>query len=98
MLVTYTGDAQAVIDQCAAAAREDRERRDFKAHANHRLLSIPREVMYKIAIDHGIPFEDTESIWKIAMGRDYSRFRTLDKGTNYRRQSTRSGIVSLGKK
>lgn len=97
MHVVYSGDAQAVIDACAAAAREDRERRDMKSHPKHRLMSMPRELLYKIAIENGIPFNDTESIWKIAMGRDYSRLRTLDKASNYR-QSRRRPIVSLGKK
>lgn len=94
MHVVYTGDAQATIDACARAAREDRERRDFKSHPKHRLLSLPREVMYKIAIDHGIPFNDFESIWKVAMSRDYSKFRTLDKASNYK-QSRRSPIISI---
>lgn len=97
LVIQYRGDAQSLVDHCATAAREDRERRDFKSHHRRRLLSVPREVMYKVAIDHGIPFNDTQAIWKVLMSRDYSRFRTLDTGNAYKqlRPTRRSGVVSI---
>ena len=96
LVLRYQGDAQHLVDHCAEAAREDRERRDMKVHSRRRLLSLPREVIYKIALDQGQRLDniDMERVWKEAMSRDYSKFRTMDSGKPYR-QRRRSSVVAI---
>lgn len=102
LVLRYQGDATKLVDACAAAAREDRERRDGdKTHKRRRLLSIPREVLYQIALEQGISLDRLarepalmERVWTLAMGRDYSKFRTLDSSKPYR-QSRRSSVVAV---
>lgn len=98
IVMRYQGDAGKLIDSCAQAARADRERYGSKMPRKRRRLSVPREVLYKIALERGIPLsrihEHMEEIWKIAESRDYSKFRTLDSAKAYR-QSRRSSVVAI---
>lgn len=93
----YRGDAQAVVDHCADFARGMRERSTTAMPKRRKIMSVPPEVMMKVAIEHGIPFHNTSAIWEILKGRDYSKFRCVDDGLlfGHRRQTKRSGVVAI---
>lgn len=79
-ILRYRGDAQALVDACADEARGWRERGVFAPRlANRRkIMSLDPVVAMEIARAHGIPYSNLDAIFKIAHGRDYSRFRCVD--------------------
>lgn len=93
----YHGDAQTLVDHCADFARGMRERPTTRMPNRRKIMSVPPEVMMKVAIENGIDFHNTAAIWKILKGRDYSKFRCVDDGLlfGHRRQSKRSGVVAI---
>lgn len=83
----YHGDAQGLVDACAAEARGQREapRPISDARANMRkTMSLDPVVMMQIAIERGIPFDDLPAIFKVARDRDYSKFRCVDDARLFR--------------
>jgi len=81
MTLHYHGDAQALVDACAAEARGQREsaRRPSFARSNLRkTMSLHPVVMMQIAHERGIPYDDLDAIFTAARDRDYSKFRCVD--------------------
>ena len=77
-ILRYSGDAQGLVDACAARARAHREHGHFAPTRDIRkVLSLDPIVMMQIAHEHGLQYNDP-AIFEIAKGRDYSKFRCVD--------------------
>lgn len=77
-VLRYSGDAQNLVDACAARARAHREEGHFAPKADMRkVLSLDPVVMMQIAHQHGLAYNDP-AIFQIAKGRDYAKFRCVD--------------------
>lgn len=77
-ILRYSGDAQNLVDACAARARAHREHGKFAPSQDMRkVMSIDPVVMMEIARLHGLAYNDP-AIFQIAKGRDYARFRCVD--------------------
>lgn len=95
VILRYQGDAQGLVDACAAEARGQREapRRISAAHSNFRkTLSLDPVVMMQIAQERGIPFDDLDAIFAAARDRDYSKFRCVDDKTLFRGKGRIIGV------
>ncbi len=81
--LVYKGDAQSLVDACAAEARAHRERGRQVNGDMRRVMSIDQVVLMDIAKKHGLsPFDPR--VFEIAKGRDYSKFRTVDDRRYFR--------------
>lgn len=77
-VLRYSGDAQNLVDACAARGRAQREHGRFAPTRDIRkVLSLDPIVMMQIAHKHGLAYNDP-AIFEIAKGRDYSKFRCVD--------------------
>lgn len=77
-VMRYSGDAQNLVDACAARARAHREEGRFAPGRDVRkIMSLDPIVMMQIAHQHGLAYNDP-AIFQIAKGRDYAKFRCVD--------------------
>lgn len=77
-ILRYSGDAQGLVDACAARARAHREHGRFAPKGDIRkVLSLDPVVMMQIAHEHGLQYNDP-AIFQIAKDRDYAKFRCVD--------------------
>ena len=88
-ILKYTGDAQGLVDACAKEARARRENpkpiSDTSSNMR-KMISLDPVVAMEIARVHGIPYWDMAAIFKVARGRDYSRFRCVDDARYFGRR------------
>ncbi len=76
MVLKYHGDAQAIVDNCAAEAREQRENPKF-APKYRKLMSVDPVVLMDVAQKAGLNVFDP-AVFEILRGRDYSKFRVAN--------------------
>lgn len=94
-ILQYSGDVQNLVDACADEARARREMPRMKRGSHMRkVLSINPIVLMQIAQEKGLDYFDP-AVFDIAMGRDYSRFRTVDDKLLFK---DRTRQVFLGKR
>ena len=76
-ILQYNGDLQSLVDACADEARARREMGRKRGSHMRKVLSIDPIVLMQIAQEKGLDYFDP-AVFDIAMGRDYSRFRTVE--------------------
>lgn len=77
-VLKYSGDAQDIVDQAAAEAREHREHGRHAGISEFRkVMELDPIVMMEVARIHGLDPYDSKVV-DIMMGRDYSKFRCVD--------------------
>lgn len=82
-IVSYWQDAEPLMDYAAACRREDREHTAFgKRGEFRRVMTVPMTTVLAISTELGLdPFnpEHSKKIYEVLKGRDYAKFRTVDK-------------------
>lgn len=92
-ILQYSGDAQALVDACAAEARANRETSmPLAKRGMRKTMSLDPVVLMDIAHKNGLSYFDP-AVFEIAKDRDYSKFRTIEDKRYFR--SRRRKYVSL---
>jgi len=85
MVLKYHGDAQSIVDACAAEAREYREKTAFAKPAKYRtLMKVDPVVLMDVAQKAGLNCFDP-AVFDLLKGRDYSKFRVANDKTLWKR-------------
>jgi len=83
-ILRYSGDAQALVDACAAEARANREASiPLAKRGMRKTMSLDPVVLMDIAHKHGLNYFDP-AVFEIAKDRDYSKFRTVEDKRYFR--------------
>lgn len=97
-ILRYHGDAQNLVDACAAEMRDNEAQRGRPLKNMRKIMSLDPVVLMDVARQQGITDYFNPDLFDLLKDRDYSRFRTVNDRRLWKQGSKRKSVFILGRK